>query len=93
MGSIPTKVKRIFSFPRVVNDVSKLRILSVTVAFGIGVDIQNIRQVVHIGVLYIMEEYFQEAGRCGRDGLPSKALVHYNAYDISRSKTKMADVM
>ena len=72
---------------------SKLRILFVTVAFGIGVDIQNIRQVIHIGVPYTMEEYFQEAGRCGRDGLPSKALVYYNAYDISRSKTKMADVM
>ena len=56
---------------------SKLRILFVTVAFGIGVDIQSIRQVIHIGVPYTMEEYFQEAGRCGRDGLPSKALVYY----------------
>ena len=72
---------------------SKLRILFVTVAFGIGVDIQNIRQVIHIGVPYTMEEYFQEAGRCGRDGLPSKALVYYNAYDISQSRTNMADVM
>lgn len=53
---------------------SMLRILFVTVAFGIGVDIQNIRQVIHIGVPYTMEEYFQEAERCGRDGLPSKAL-------------------
>ena len=72
---------------------SKLKIQFVTVGFGI--DIQNTRQVILIGNPYKMEKYFQEAGRCGRDGLPSlgKALVYYNAYDISQSKTKMADVM
>ena len=39
---------------------SKLRIIFATVAFGIGLDISNIRQVIHIGVPYTMEEYFQE---------------------------------
>ncbi|XP_068723671.1 uncharacterized protein [Montipora capricornis] len=72
---------------------SKLKILFVTVAFGIGVGIQNISQVIHTGIPYTMEEYFQEAGHCGRDGLPPKALVYFNAYDISQSKTQMADVM
>jgi len=65
---------------------SKLRILSVTVAFGICIDIQNIRQVIHIGIPYTIEEYFQEAGRCGRDGLPSKALVYFKAYMIYPSQ-------
>ena len=72
---------------------SMLRILFVTVAFGIDVDIQNIRQVIHIGIPYTMEEYLQEAGRCGRDGLPSKTLVYFNAYDISQSKIQMADIL
>ena len=35
-----------------------------------------------------MEEYFQEAGRAGRDGLPAKAHVYYNSYDISKGKKK-----
>jgi superfamily II DNA helicase RecQ len=72
---------------------SKLRILFVTVSFGIGIDIKNIRHVIHIGVPYTMEEYYQEAGRCGRDGLPSKAIIYYNSYDISRGKKQMSDVM
>lgn len=72
---------------------SMLRILFVTVASGIDVDIQNIRQVIHIGIPYTMEEYLQEVGSCGRDGLPSKTLVYFNAYDISQSKIQMADIM
>ena len=50
---------------------SKLRIIFATVAFGIGLDIKNIRQVIHIGLPYTMEEYFQEAGRAGRAGFHS----------------------
>ena len=72
---------------------SRLRVLFVTVSFGIGIDIKNIRRVIHIGVLYSMEEYFQEAGRCGRDGLPSTALIYFNSYDISTSKKQMSDAM
>ena len=76
-----------------VNGSSKLRILFVAVAFGIGININNIRQVIHIGVPYTMEEYFQEAGRCARDGLPGKAIAYYNSYGISNAKTQMAPVM
>lgn len=72
---------------------SKLKILFVTVSFGIGVDINDIRRVIHIGVPYTMEEYFQEAGRCGRDGLPSTAIIYYNAYDISLAREEMSEVM
>ena len=52
---------------------SALRILFVTMAFGIGIDLKNIRRVIHIGVPYSMEEYFQEIGRAGRDGHPATA--------------------
>ena len=76
-----------------VQDVSKIKILFVTVAFGIGVDVPNIRRVIHIGVPHTIEEYFQEAGRCGRDGKPATATIFYNSYDISKGKKRMAASM
>ena len=72
---------------------SKLRIIFATVAFGIGLDISDIRQVVHIGVPYTMEEYFQEAGRAGRDGLPAKAHIYFNSHDISKGRKQLSDIM
>ena len=72
---------------------SKLKIIFATIAFGIGLDISNIRQVIHIGVPYTMEEYFQEAGRAGRDGLPAKAHIFFNSHDISKGRKHFSDVM
>ena len=62
-----------------VSGTSKLRLLFVTVAFGI-------RRVIHIGVPYTLEEFFQEAGRCGRDGLPASSIVYFNNHDIASSR-------
>lgn len=76
-----------------VEGTSKLRLLFVTVAFGIGVDVPSIRRVIHIGVPYTLEEYFQEAGRCGRDGLPATATIYYNSYDLSKSRKGMTSHM
>ena len=45
---------------------SKLRIIFATVAFGVGLDLNNIRQIIHLGVPCTMEQYFQEAGRAGK---------------------------
>ena len=72
---------------------SKLRIIFATVAFGVGIDLKNIRQVIHIGVPCSMEEYFQEAGRAGRDGLPSRAHMFHNSYDMSKAKKSLSPVM
>ena len=69
------------------------RVLFVTIAFGLGIDCNNIRQVIHIGVPYTMEDYCQEVGRAGRDGLPARADIFYNSYDISKSRKNMSDVM
>ena len=81
---------------RIVRDlvagVSKLRHLFVTVAFGIGIDVPNIRRVIHIGVLHTIE-FFQEAGRCGWDGLPALSTVYYNNRDISSSHTISKDII
>ena len=100
VGALPVAKNRLFGqfhaqFPNhereqivknLVEGTSKLRVLFVTVAFGIGIDLKNIKQVIHTGVPYTMEEYFQEAGRCGRDGQQSKAIVYYNSSDISVGK-------
>ena len=76
-----------------VNGTSNHRVLFVTVAFGIGIDCNNIRRIVHIGVPYTMEEYCQEVGRAGRDGLPARADIYYNSYDISKARKNMTEVM
>ncbi|XP_068716964.1 ATP-dependent DNA helicase RecQ-like [Montipora capricornis] len=76
-----------------VNNKCKHRVFFVTIAFGIGIDCPNIRRVVHLGVPYTMEEYYQEAGRAGRDGLPSEAIVYYNCHDISKAKRGLQDTM
>ena len=71
----------------------KIRVHFVTIAFGIGVDCPNIREVLHIGVPNTMEQYFQESGRAGRDGKPSVSKVFYNSYDVSRAQKNFQSVM
>lgn len=58
------------------------KVVVATKAFGMGVDIPNIRWVVHVSPSESLEDYVQEAGRAGRDGLPSVAAVMYNPADF-----------
>ena len=76
-----------------VKGTSTHRILFVTIASGLGIDCNDIRRIIHIGVPYTMEEYCQEVGRAGRDGLPAREDIFYNAYDISKSRKNMSDTM
>ena len=54
---------------------SNLRIVIATIAFGMGVDCPDVRQVIHLGPPSDIECYVQETGRAGRDGLPALALL------------------
>ena len=59
------------------NPNSKLRIVVATIAFGMGMDCPNVRQVIHWGPSGDIEQYMQETGRTGRDGLPATAVLYY----------------
>ena len=76
-----------------IQGVCTARVLFVTIAFGMGIDIHDIRHVIHIGVPKTIEEYFQETGRAGRDGCPSVATMYYNNFDIRSGKHQVDEVM
>lgn len=67
------------------------RVMVATNAFGMGIDKPDVRVVIHFDCPSSLEAYFQEAGRAGRDGMKSYAVMLYNGSDDTKLQKRIAD--
>lgn len=67
------------------------RVMVATNAFGMGIDKPDVRVVIHFSMPDSIEAYFQEAGRAGRDGKPSYAVLLYNHDDDHKLQRRVAE--